>query len=136
MSVILDTMILKTKLSTKSKQVVPKTSTIFIKSLAISLSVVLLTCTAVVYIEGLRQFLSCRDNIVGYEQEGLYGDTEQFKFALSYCDSKWNHAIIFLCSISIIKTFGHSHSADTQKLFIFKFWLSFFILSIRTGDNL
>jgi len=88
MSVILDTMILKTKQSTKSKQVGPKTSTILLISLVISLSVVLLTCTAVVYMEGLRQYSSCRDKIVDYEQEGMYGDTEQFKLALSFCDSK------------------------------------------------
>jgi hypothetical protein len=54
----------------------------------ISISIVLLTSIAVVYTEGLRQFSSCRDKIVGYEQEGMYGDTEQFKLALSYCDSK------------------------------------------------
>jgi hypothetical protein len=88
MSVILDTTIWKTKQFAKSKQVGPKTSTILLISLVISLSVVLLTCTAVVYTEGLRQFSSCRDKIEGYEQEGMYGDTEQFKLALSYCDSK------------------------------------------------
>jgi hypothetical protein len=88
MSVILDTMVLKTKQSPKSKQVGPNTSTILLISLVISMSVVLLTCTAIVYTEGLRQFSSCRDKIVGYEQEGMYGDTEQFRLALSYCDSK------------------------------------------------
>jgi hypothetical protein len=86
MSIILDTLVLKTKQSARSKQVGPKTSTILLVSLVIS--IVLLTSITVVYTEGLRQFSSCRDKIVGYEQEGMYGDTEQFKLALSYCDSK------------------------------------------------
>jgi len=91
MSAILDALVLKPKLSARSKQVGqvgPKTSTILLISLVISISIVLLTSIAVVYTEGLRQFSSCRDKIVGYEQEGMYGDTEQFKLALSYCDSK------------------------------------------------
>lgn len=88
MSTILDALVLKPKPSARSKQLGPKTSTIILISLMICMSIVLLTSIAVVYTEGLRQFSSCRDKIVGYEQEGMYGDTEQFKLALSYCDSK------------------------------------------------
>jgi len=88
MSVIMDTMVLKTKQSARSEQVGPKTSTILLISLAIFMSIVLLTYIGVVYTEGLRQFSSCRDKIVGYEQAGMYGDTGQFRSALSYCDSK------------------------------------------------
>lgn len=56
MSIILDALVLKPKLSARSKQVGPKTSTILLISLVISISIVLLTSIAVVYTEGLRQF--------------------------------------------------------------------------------
>jgi len=35
----------------------------------------------------MNQYNTCRDKIVGYDQNGIYTSPEQFKLALSYCGS-------------------------------------------------
>lgn len=89
MSVILDTPISRTNEIAQSKQAAPKTLSILLISLAISLAIVLLTYAAFVYTESmLKQPSTCRDKMIGYEQKGMYDYSEQFRLALSYCGSK------------------------------------------------
>jgi hypothetical protein len=59
------------KLVAKSKHVEPTTSSILLIS-------VLLPNT-------MKQYNTCRDKIVGFEQSGIYTNSEQFKLSLSYC---------------------------------------------------
>ena len=89
MTVIMDTPISRTNEIAKSKQGGPKTSSILLMSLAISLAIVLLTYAGFVYSESLlKQPSTCRDKMIGYEQKGMYRNSEQFRLALSYCGSK------------------------------------------------
>ena len=88
MSILLDVPIPRTNLIAKTKHYESKTSSILLISAAISIALVLLVFVGLTYTDGMiGEYSSCRDKIVGYEQEGMYGDTEQFKLALSYCDS-------------------------------------------------
>ena len=89
MSVILDTVLLRTKEITKSKHGEPKTSSILLISVAIFLAIILLTHMGVMFTESSMKVNStCRDKIVGFEQRGMYTSPEQFKLALSYCGTK------------------------------------------------
>ena len=36
----------------------------------------------------MKQYSTCKDKIVGYEQRGIYTSQEEFRLALSFCDSK------------------------------------------------
>ncbi|MDW0285625.1 MAG: hypothetical protein QN785_10310 [Nitrososphaeraceae archaeon] len=36
----------------------------------------------------MKGYAECRSQIIGFSQSGMYGSSEQFKLALSYCDSK------------------------------------------------
>jgi len=36
----------------------------------------------------MKQYSTCRDKIVGYEQHGMYPTPEEFRLALSFCESK------------------------------------------------
>ena len=88
MSVILDTLFLRTKEITKSKHSEPKTSSILLISVAITMSIILLMYVGVLYTEGMMKVYStCRDKIVGFEQRGVYPSPGEFRLALSYCDS-------------------------------------------------
>ena len=88
MSVILYTPLLSTKIA-KSKHGEPKTSSILIISAAIIMAIVLLMYSGLSYTEGImKQYSACRDKIIGYEQSGIYTSPEQFRLALSFCDSK------------------------------------------------
>jgi hypothetical protein len=49
----------------------------------------LLMYAGIMYTEStMKQYSACRDKIIGYEQSGIYTSPDQFKLALSYCDSK------------------------------------------------
>jgi hypothetical protein len=86
LSVILDTLLLKTKETTKSKHGEPKTSSILLISAAITMAIILFMYAGICYTEGMmKQNSTCKDKIVGYEQSGIYASSEQFKLALSYC---------------------------------------------------
>jgi hypothetical protein len=89
LSVILDTLLLRTKEITKSKHDEPKTSSILLISAAITMAIILMMYAGLSFTEGMmRQYSACRDKIIGYEQGGIYTSPDQFKLALSYCDSK------------------------------------------------
>lgn len=89
MSIILEAPVKKTGLTTKSMHGEPKTSLILLSSAAIVMAVLLLMYVGILYTEGMMKgYSDCRDKIIGFEQNGLYTSTEQFKLALSYCDGK------------------------------------------------
>jgi len=73
------------KLVTKSKYVEPTTSSILLISVALFLAFALLINLGVLLPNTMNQYNTCSDRIVGYEQSGIYTNSEQFKLALSYC---------------------------------------------------
>ena len=88
MSVILDTLLLKTKETTKSKHDEPKTSSILLISVAITMAIILLMSAGISYTEGtMKQYSTCRDKLAGYEQSGMYPSPGEFRLAISFCDS-------------------------------------------------
>jgi hypothetical protein len=89
MSVILDTLLLRTKEITKSKHGEPKTSSILLISAAITMAIILMMYAGLSFTEGMmKEYSACRDKIIGYEQSGMYTSPEQFKLALSYCGTR------------------------------------------------
>ena len=89
MSVILDTLLLRTKETTKSEHGEPKTSSILLISAAITMAIILLMYAGIYYTEGtMKQYSTCRDKIIGFEQNGMYPSPAEFRLALSFCDSK------------------------------------------------
>ena len=88
MSVILDTLLLRTKEITKSKHGEPKTSSMLLISVAITMAIILLMSAGISYTEGtMKQYSTCRDKIAGYEQSGMYPSPGEFRLVLSFCDS-------------------------------------------------
>ena len=88
MSVILDTLFLRTKETTKSKHGELKTSSILLISAAITMAIILLMSAGISYTEGtMKQYSTCRDKIIGYEQRGVYTSPDEFRLALSFCGS-------------------------------------------------
>jgi hypothetical protein len=89
MSIILDTPLSRTKQIADSKHAEPKTLSILLISTAIIMAIVLLMYAGLSYTEGMvKQYSECRDKIIGYEQSGIYTSPEEFRLALSSCDSK------------------------------------------------
>ena len=89
MSVILDTLFLRTNEITKSKHSEPKTSSILLISVAITMAIILLMYVGILYTEGtMKQYSICKDKIVGFEQRGMYPSPGEFRLALSSCESK------------------------------------------------
>jgi hypothetical protein len=89
MNVILDTPLLRTKGITKPKHKEPKTSSILLISVAITMATVLLMYAGLLYTDGMmKQYSACRDKIIGYEQSGIFKSPEEFRLALTSCDSK------------------------------------------------
>jgi hypothetical protein len=77
------------KLVKKSERGEPTTISILLMSVAIFLAVILLLQIGVLFTEDTtKQYSTCRDKIVGYEQSGIYISPDQFKLGLSYCISK------------------------------------------------
>jgi len=88
LSVILDTLLLRTKEITKSKHGEPKTSSMLLISVAITMAIILLMSAGISYTEGtMKQYSTCRDKIAGYEQSGMYPSPGEFRLVLSFCDS-------------------------------------------------
>jgi hypothetical protein len=87
LSVILDSLLL-TKETTKSKHGEPKTSSILLLSVAITMAIILMMYAGLSFTEGMmEQYSACRDKIVGYEQHGIYTSPDEYRLALSFCDS-------------------------------------------------
>ena len=88
MSVILDTLLLRTKEITKSKHGELKTSSMLLISVAITMAIILLMSAGISYTEGtMKQYSTCRDKLAGYEQSGMYPSPGEFRLVLSFCDS-------------------------------------------------
>ena len=85
---VLVTPVLTEEKVTKLYRRYPKTSSILIVSVAISIAIVLLTFAAAIpHTEGwFEQYSICRDKIIGFQQMGLYKSPEDFRLALSYCE--------------------------------------------------
>jgi len=65
LSIILDTLLLRTKEITKSKHGEPKTWSILLMSVAIMMGIILLMYAGISYTEGtMKQYSTCRDKIV------------------------------------------------------------------------
>ena len=89
MSNILDNPILRPHEITRSKHKEPKISSILLISLAITTAIILLMYAGIWYSESImKQYSACRDKIIGFEQRGFYESSEQFRLALSFCDTK------------------------------------------------
>jgi len=73
------------KLVAKSKHVEPTTSSILLLSVALFLAFTLLMSIGVLFPNTMNQYNTCRNKVVGYEQRGIYTNSEQFKLAVSYC---------------------------------------------------
>ena len=88
MSIILDTPLLRTKEITKSKHGEPKTSSILLISVTIIMATILLIYAGISYTEEMmKQYSTCRDKIIGFEQRGMYPSPGEFRLALSFCGS-------------------------------------------------
>jgi len=88
LSVILDTLFLRPKETTKSKHGEPKTSSILLISVATTMAIILMMYAGLSFTEGMmEQYSACRDKIVGYEQQGIYTSPDEYRLALSFCDS-------------------------------------------------
>ena len=89
MSNILDNAILRPNEITKSKHKEPKTSSILLITLAITMPIILLMYADMWYSESImKQYSACRDKIIAFEQRGFYDSPDQFRLALSFCDTK------------------------------------------------
>jgi hypothetical protein len=88
LSIILDTPLLRTKEITKSKLGEPKTSSILLISAAIIMAIILFMYAGISYTEEMmKQYSTCRDKIIGFEQRGIYSSPGEFRLALSFCGS-------------------------------------------------
>ena len=89
MSNILDNAILRPNEITKSKHKEPKTSSILLIKLAITMAIILLMYAGMWYSESImKQYSACRDKIIAFEQRGFYDSPDQFRLALSFCETK------------------------------------------------
>jgi hypothetical protein len=89
MSNTLNNPILRSHEITKSKHKQPKTSSILLISLALTMTIILMMYAGIWYSENImEQYSACRDKIIGFEQRGFYESPEQFNLALSFCDTK------------------------------------------------
>jgi len=73
------------ELVAKSKHIEPTTFSILLISVALFLAFTLLMSIGVLFPNTMNQYNTCRNKIVGYEQSGIYTNSEQFKLAVSYC---------------------------------------------------
>jgi hypothetical protein len=72
------------KLVAKSKHVEPTTSSILLISVALFIAFIFVVNIGVLLPENIMNS-ACRDKIVGFEQRGMYINSDEFKLALSYC---------------------------------------------------
>ena len=55
------------------------------------MAIILLMYGGIYYTEGMmKQNFTCKDKIVEYEQHAMYPSPEEFRLALSLCDSNEN----------------------------------------------
>jgi hypothetical protein len=88
LSILLHLPHLRTEKVTKSERREPKTSSILLISVAITIAIILMMYAGLSFTEGMmKQYSACRDKIVGYEQRGIYTSPDQFRLALSFCGS-------------------------------------------------
>jgi len=73
------------ELVAKSKHIEPTTFSILLISVALFLAFTLLMSIGVLFPNTMNQYNTCRNKVVGYEQSGIYTNSEQFKLAVSYC---------------------------------------------------
>jgi hypothetical protein len=73
------------KLVAKSKHVEPTTSSILLISAALFIAFIFVVNIGVLLPNTMNQYNTCRDKIVGYQQSGIYTNSEQFKLAMTYC---------------------------------------------------
>jgi hypothetical protein len=73
------------RLVAKSKHVEPSVSSIFLIALVLFIAFGALIGIGVLFQNTISQYNICRDRIAGFEQSGVYTNSEQFKLALSYC---------------------------------------------------
>lgn len=67
----------------------PTTTSIILVSVAIFIGIIILMYAGLMYTETtLKQYSDCRNKIVGFEQSGMYVNSDQFKLALSYCNAR------------------------------------------------
>jgi hypothetical protein len=85
MSILLHVAAPVKELVAKSKHIEPTTFSILLISVALFLAFTLLMSIGVLFPNTMNQYNTCRNKIVGYEQSGIYTNSEQFKQALSYC---------------------------------------------------
>ena len=72
------------KLVAKSKHVEPTTSSILLISAALFIAFIFVVNIGVLLSENIMNS-ACRDKIAGFEQHGMYTNSDEFKLALSYC---------------------------------------------------
>jgi hypothetical protein len=77
------------KLVTEPKHREPTTTSIVLLSIAIFVGIIILMYSGLIYTEtAMKQYSDCRNKIVGFEQSGMYVNSDQFKLALSYCNAR------------------------------------------------
>jgi hypothetical protein len=75
MNVILDTPLLRTKGVTNPKNKEPKTSSILLISVAITMEILFVMYAGLLYTDGMmKQYSACRGKIIGYEQSRIFKD--------------------------------------------------------------
>ena len=87
MSILLHASLPVKKLVAKSKQVEPSTLSILLMSVAIFIAFFLFIHIGMLLPDDTMN-PTCKDKIVGFEQRGMYSNSDQFKLALSYCETK------------------------------------------------
>jgi hypothetical protein len=85
MSILLHVAAPVKKLVAKSKHVEPTTSSILLISAALFIAFIFVVNIGVLLPNTMNQYNTCRDKIVGYQQSGIYTNSEQFKLAMTYC---------------------------------------------------
>ena len=77
------------KLVTEPKHPEPTTTSIVLVSSALFVGIIILMYSGLMYTETtMKHYSDCRDKIVGFEQRGMYVNSDQFKLALSYCNAR------------------------------------------------
>jgi hypothetical protein len=85
MSILLHASLPVKKLVAKSKHVEPSTTSILLISAALFIAFIFVVNIGVLLPSTMNQYNTCRNKIVGYEQSGIYTNSEQFKLAMTYC---------------------------------------------------
>jgi len=77
------------KLVTEPKHREPTTTSIVLVSSALFVGIIILMYSGLMYTETpMKQYSDCTSKIVGFEQNGMYVNSDQFKLALSYCNAR------------------------------------------------